>query len=67
MLPALNVLHVLMVEYLGGAKATPCEVEGVLAELAVSPPDPSDPSTIEAWGTSREAQQGQAAMMQMLG
>lgn len=56
-----------MVDYFGANEFSPAHVEQTLREHAPSPGDQPAAPTIATWGTTPEARQGQAAMMQLLG
>lgn len=64
------MLWALLVEYVGGGSmAAPVEVEGVLlgqTALASTPAAAAAP-TLDTWGTSQEARDGEAAMKALLG
>lgn len=61
------MLWALMVDYFGANEFSPAHVEQTLREHAPSPGDQPAAPTIATWGTTPEARQGQAAMMQLLG
>lgn len=64
---ALPVVWALFVEYLGGGSVVaPAEVEAHLEGRASHAAQPAAP-TLDTWGMDQAAQDGQRAMMQLLG
>lgn len=69
----MHVVDALFIEWLGGGSVhSPAEVQQHLespqpAEAVQSSAGKPDARTLAAWGTDRAAQEGQRAMMAMLG